>query len=354
MSEKSKIINIQLIDLVRILISDKKNIILYSIVAGVIGVLLAFGTPKEYKSTVMLAPEETGGGFSGSLSSLSSLVGLNMKFGQTGDALYPEIYPDIVSSTDFIIGLFPVKITSKDEKLKCDYYTYWERHQKIAVSDYPKAFLYMIREKLSPIEPPASNSLKKEGPITLSKKQEEIAKVMASNIECSVDKKTSVITITVKDQDPKIAALIADSIKSHLQIAITDYKTKKARIDMEYLAKLYSETKTDYDKARHAYAAYSDTHQGVVLQKYKTKRDDLESQMQMKYNIFQTVAEQLQLAKAKVQERTPAFTVIQSAIVPNKHCSRPKIFTLIIWMFLGFILRTTFLLWKNKERFISI
>ena len=76
--------------------------------------------------------------------------------------------------------------------------------------------------------------------------------------------------------------------------------------------------------------------------------------MQLKYNIFQTVAEQLQLAKAKVQEKTPAFTVMQSATIPNKHCNRPKIVTLIIWMILGFMLRTCILLWKNKEKFISI
>ena len=354
MTDKNHIVNINIVDIVRILLSDKKRLALYSFTAGVLGVLLAFGTPKEYKSTVMLAPEESGGGFAGSLSSLSSMVGLDMNFGQTGDALYPEIYPDLVSSTDFVIGMFPVKITTKDGNVKCDYYTYLERHQKLAVSDYPKALFVLVKEKLSKQEPSAPIEGKQEGPISLSRKQEDIVKAISSMVDCSVDKKTNVITITVKDQDPYVAAHIADSIKQHLQIAITEYRTKKARIDMEYMSKLYAEAKADYEKARLSYAAYSDTHQSTVLQKYKRKESDLENEMQLKYNIFQTVAEQLQLAKAKVQEQTPAFTVMQSATVPNKHCNRPKIVTLIIWMILGFMLRTCILLWKNKEKFISI
>ena len=41
--------------------------------------------------------------------------------------------------------------------------------------------------------------------------------------------------------------------------------------------------------------------------------------MQLKYNAYTQVYEQLQLSRAKVQERTPAFTIVQSASVPVKH-----------------------------------
>ena len=101
MEEKEKIININAVDVIRLLLADKKKICIYSFVAGAIGVLLAFGTPKIYKSTVVLAPEESGNSFSGSISSLASMVGMNMKIGQTGDAIYPEIYPDLMGSTKF-------------------------------------------------------------------------------------------------------------------------------------------------------------------------------------------------------------------------------------------------------------
>ena len=146
---------------------------------------------------------------------------------------------------------------------------------------------------------------------------------------------------------------MADSVKQHLQAAITDYRTKKARIDLQYMQKLFSEAKQQYDQARRLYASYADANLDVNLQSFKSKENDLENEMQLKYNIYTTLVEQLQLARAKVQERTPAFTVVQSATVPIKHSSRPKIVTLLIWLFLGFMLRFIILFWKNKESFIN-
>ena len=188
-------------------------------------------------------------------------------------------------------------------------------------------------------------------PLWLTKEQDGVAKAISNNIKCSVDKKTNVITITVTDQDPLVAALMADSVKSHLQVAITNYRTKKARVDLDYMQKLFDEARRQYDKARQIYASYADANQDVLLQSYKMKEEDLENDMQLKYNIYQQVVEQLQLANAKVQERTPAFTVIQSATVPLKHSSRSKLATLVTWMFLGFMLRFVIVLWKNRKVF---
>ena len=139
--EDKKILNINVAEVIRLLRSDKKKICIYSCVAGVIGVMLAFGTPKIYKSTVMLAPEESGNSFSGSISSLAAMVGMNMKIGQTGDALYPEIYPDLMESTRFLVGLFPIKVTTQKTHESYTYQDYIQNHQKLAIHEYPLAWI---------------------------------------------------------------------------------------------------------------------------------------------------------------------------------------------------------------------
>ena len=352
MEEKQKIININIAEVIKLLYADRKKVCIYAFVAGVIGVALAFGTPKIYKSTVILAPEESGAGFSGSISSLASMVGMNMKIGQTGDALYPEIYPDLMNSTDFLVGLFPIKVTKDKTGDTFTYQDYIQNHQKLAVSDYPKALIVNLIEKLKEEENPGPGH--KINPFRLTKKEDEVAKSIKGKLDCAVDKKTNVITITVTDQDPLIAATVADSVQSHLQEAITDYRTKKARIDLEYMNELFAEARKQYDKARQVYASFADANQEILLQSYQSKVDDLENDMQLKYNIYQQVVEQRQLAQAKVQERTPAFTIVQRATVPIKHSSRPKVVTLIIWMLLGFLVRTGILFWNNRETFINV
>lgn len=352
MEEKNKVININLIEVIRLLLADKKKVCIYSCVAGVIGVILAFGTPKVYKSTVMLAPEESGSSFSGSISSLAAMVGMSMKIGQTGDALYPEIYPDLMQSTKFLVGLFPIRVTTQKTKDTYTYQDYIENHQRLALSEYPKAWIAALVGMIKGDEPTSTGH--KPDPFQLTKKEDEIVNAIKGNIDCSVDKKTNVITIVVEDQDPQIAATVADSVQVHLQEAITDYRTKKARIDLEYMDQLFIEAKQQYTKARQIYASYCDANSKIALQSVQSKIDDLENEMQLKYNIYQQVVEQQQLARAKVQERTPAFTIVQNATVPIKHSSRPKIVSLIIWMFLGFMLRSGMLLWRNREKFINI
>lgn len=350
--EDKKIISIKLAEVIRLIVADKKKTAIYCCVAGVIGVILAFGTPKIYKSTVILAPEESGNNFSGSLSSLASMVGMNMKIGQTGDALYPEIYPDLMSSTRFIVGLFPITVTKEKTGETFTYYDYLNEHQKMALTDYPLLLITKIKEALSSDDAPGPGHV--TDPKHLTKKENDIASAIKTNIDCTVDKKTNVITIIVKDQDPVIAATVADSVQIHLQHAITDYRTKKARIDLEYMQGLYDEALEQYTRARHVYASYCDANSKIALQSVQSKIDDLENDMQLKYTIYQQVVEQLQLAKAKVQERTPAFTIVQDASVPLKHSSRPKVVSLIIWMALGFMLRTGMLLWKNRKQFVNI
>ena len=351
MEENKKLININLIDVIRLFNADRRKIIKYSLVAGVIGVLLAFGTPKIYKSTVILAPEESGSGFSGSISSLASMVGMNMKIGQTGDALYPEIYPDLMGSTGFVVGMFPVQVTKSKTNETYSYADYLGKHQRIAIHEYPSHWLSCLIEKLSSDQPKGRSTV---DPKHLTKKEFGIVDAIRDKIECSVDKKTNVITIIVEDQDPQIAATVADSAQMHLQYAITDYRTKKARIDLEYMQKLYDEAHNQYVKARQKYASYGDANSKIALQSVQSVLDDLENEMQLKYNIYQQVVEQLQLAKAKVQERTPAFTIIENATVPVKHSSRPKVVTLFIWMILGFLFRSCMLFWKNRQQFVNL
>ena len=125
-----------------------------------------------------------------------------------------------------------------------------------------------------------------------------------------------VITINVTDQDALICATLADSVKMRLQKFITDYRTSKARVDLEYNQKLYGEAREKYEQARNRYATYADSHRSVSSQSAQTKESDLQNEMQMQQQIYQQVVAQLKQAEMKVQQETPAFTTLQSATVP--------------------------------------
>ena len=165
---------------------------------------------------------------------------------------------------------------------------------------------------------------------------------------CSVNEKTMVISITVTDQDPLIAATVADSVRNRLQAFITSYRTSKARVDLEFNRKLFQEAKARYEKARKDYAAFADANQDVILESVRSRQTDLENEMQLQYNIYTQVTGQLQTAEARVQEETPAFTTLQSATVPVLKSGPARAKKVIVFTFSIFVLLTCWVLYKEN------
>ena len=84
----------------------------------------------------------------------------------------------------------------------------------------------------------------------------------------------------------------------------------------------------------------------VVLESFRSKRDDLENEMQLKYNVYSTMSTQYQDAKARVQERTPAFTILKGASVPIKPTGPKRMLFVLAMTMLAFFVLT---LWSVRE-----
>lgn len=351
--KKQNIINIK--EIIDIILQNKKKFAKTLVIAFVAACAWILPQPRFYTTTVILAPETEEPISGGSLSSLASSFGINMGGLANNDAIYPVLYPDLLGSPNFIVNLFDVEVETEKGELKCDYFTYLSQHQKVSFWLYPKIYLTnwfnQLTDDGSNSTPAVSGADGKYDVFCLSKRQLEIIEAIKSSIKCTVDKKTDVITITVTDQDRKISALMADSVRVILQKHITDYRTSKARADVEHYEMLAQQAHQEYEEARHRYAEYADANIEVNLQSYKTKVDDLENEMQTKYNTYSALNSRLQAAHAKVQERTPAFTVLNAASMARKPAGPKRMIFIAGMMFLSFVCLTAFLyIKKNKEQ----
>ena len=157
---------------------------------------------------------------------------------------------------------------------------------------------------------------------------------MRDNIKISTDKKTGIISIATVAQDPMVARMLADATRTQLQKYIIEYRTKKLRNDVNHYQSLVNQAKKEYEKVRKEYGQISDADIDVVLKSVKLKQNDLENDMQLKYNTYTTLMAQLKAADAKLQEHTPVFTTIQGAEVPVKP-SGPKRMLFVLEMFIS-------------------
>lgn len=310
-------------------------------VAFIVGLVISFSLPKTYNCKILLAPELGGNSSSASgLASLASSFGVNIGGGSSssGDAITPTVYPDLMKSVDFKTALFPVKVKQKKDKEPMTLYSYFKNEWKFPWWENFFGLLAPPKQKDTLV-----NNFELTG------EQAYIASLIIKNVTCNIDKKTNLITIDVTAQDPHVAALLADSVKTRLQDFLTEYRTNKARHDLEYAEMLQRQAKKDFEHARRLYVEYMDANQDIQLMSAMQRQNDLENEMQLQYNNYTAVSAQVIDAKAKVQKETPAFTTLQSATVPLGPTSPKKPQIILICLFLAALGTTIYVLQKENQ-----
>ena len=319
---------IDLVGMAKKVLAEKKLLGYFMLVFACIGVIYALNQQKTYTATVSLAPEASGMGMSASLSDLAGMVGLDIG-GNNGsvDAIYPEIYPEVLASSKFLVELFDIQVKMKDDSAPKSYYSHLKEDIKIPFWQYPSLWLKSAIEKVMDKDQ-TDHKQKGINLHHLTKEQSSIFETLRNNIGCQINKGTNIIYISVEDVDPFVSAAIADTVQKRLQEYIIRYRTQKARIDLEYALAINREAEDEY-------AHFSDAHTNNVLSAYRTKESALENAVDLRFTTFSQTTAQVQKAQAKVQERTPAFTVIQEACVPLKASSIPRSFMVIIFIIIG-------------------
>ena len=194
---------IDLIELAKRLWGERKFLFKCCGVAIVVGLVVAFSIPKEYSTTVKLAPETSDPSKKmGNLGGLAAMAGINLGSSAGSDAISPDLYPDVVQSTPFLLELFPVEVTDKEKELSTTLYDYMSEHQRKAWWGYivsaPFKALGAVMSLISGDEEESEGL----NPYHLTKDQEEVVKALQERVSVSVDKKTLVITASVQMQDP--------------------------------------------------------------------------------------------------------------------------------------------------------
>lgn len=301
-------------------------------VGVVLGIIIALSIPKQYTVTVTLSPEMGGDKASGGLASLASSF-LGGSTTSSNDALNVTLAPDIVASTPFVLELFNTRIQTLDGEQDTTLVTYLDE-QKQPWWGYIKAAPGLAIGAIKSLFTEKTDTTATLNPFQLTEKEAAKVKGLRQSILAEVDKKTAMTTITVTLQDPKVTAIVADSVVAKLQQYIIDYRIKKAKEDCAYLEDLYKERQQEYYQAQSKYAHYFDTNRNIAFQSVRAEQERLQNDMNLAYQVYSQVAQQLQVARAKIQEEKPVFAVVEPATIPLQPSgiSRKVIFAGIVFL----------------------
>lgn len=309
--------------LIRRIFAIRRKLYLAAAVGLVAGVIIALSIPKQYTVSVTLSPEMGSGKSGGGLASMAASFLGGGAGSDSPDALNATLAPDIVASTPFLLELFDARVRTADGKVDTTLVAYLDKQSAPwwnTVLGLPGMAVGGIKSLFSPAkeEPLADTDSPAGGSIELSEEDAKKLQSLRQSVLAEVDKKTAITTLTVTLQDPKVTATVADSVVSKLQQYITAYRTRKAKEDCRYLEQLYRERQAEYYEAQQRYANYVDANSNVVFQSTLAERERLQNDMSLAYQVYSQVAQQLQVARAKVQEEKPVFAVVEPAVVPRE------------------------------------
>ncbi len=314
----------------------------------IIGLFFALLSIEEYSTNIKLLPETQPELPLGRLGSLATQFGISAAPQSSGDVLAANLYSEIIRSNAFLLTLmdYEVVISSHPEKLPLK--TYITDHQKKPFVNQILLFPFVMRDLIT-------NSSKSEGDLSIpsdsildqSKKNRlvsmsntdwETLREIRQRILTSMDNETGIITVSVKMQDPLVAADIADEIVQRLSEYIIQNRTEKARRDVEFIEDRFNDSKERFEQVQRELAEFNDANRGQLTAVARTEEQLLQSRYNLNFNLYNSMAERLEEARIKLQEDTPVINILEPASIPDERSEPNRILILILFTSVGLIL----------------
>lgn len=310
-----------------------------------LGVGVALLMQPEFLSEARIMPEMGGG--SGDmlrrLASVSGFSGVDMADNEEIDAIRPDLYPNVLQSTPFILYLIdqPVAVTSGQQStvsavLKPDE----------GISRWLRTFVEADETTTRRTANPIDDKL-----VKLSKRQQELVEEVGRRVSARLDTRSGIISISAKMPDANVAAGVAQLAMDYLTEYVTNYRTEKARLDLRFYELRLNEARLRYQKAQLTVFRYNDQHQYavVVMQAATMEKQRMDAELSIAQMGYTELSRQFEQAKLRVQERTPVFKVLEPAQVPLKRVSPKRTIMVLLFMLAGLVTGVVYLVAREND-----
>ncbi|MFY0608233.1 MAG: hypothetical protein JXR10_16060 [Cyclobacteriaceae bacterium] len=312
-----------------------------------LGLIISLTSKTEYEASCKLMPEIQEGTTPnlGGLGSLAGLAGVNLGLGVSG-SLTPQLYPEIAKSVPFQLGLLQnqVYFQNLDTVMSSQYYfkTVDKPSLMGLMISYTIGLPARIRSVMKGNERATNN--RESSLLLINKEDWRILEKFRDRIEVSVNVETGIITINTEMPDPYAAASLTDLIVEKLTAEITSYKIEKATVNYDFVRERYEEAKGDYNKKQTRLARYADQNKNINSSLIEIEYSRIKNEVDIAFEVYKGLANQLEQAKIKIKETTPIFTILEPVRVPVEKSKPKRIVILFVFGFIGFSVSVLYIL----------
>lgn len=317
-------------------------LVISALFAGV-GVIVALCLQPEFISEAKIMPEMNNG--SGDmfkrLASVAGFAGMDLSDAEGVDAVRPDLYPNVLQSTPFVLQLIdkPIITTTGQQATVGQF----------LLPDDDRWSLKKLLEFGRKDDLKSSPTNKPGGPVRLTSRQQELVEDIGKRISAKLDTRSGIITITAKMPDANVAASVAQLSMDYLTQYVTNYRTEKARQDLQFYTQRLHDAQKRYQTAQFNVFQYNDQHKYYVVQAATMDKQRREAELSIAQTVYSELSRQFEQAKLKLQERTPIFKVLEPAQVPLKRTSPKRAIIVLVFSGIGLLTGIMYVLARQAD-----
>lgn len=342
---------VSLIDLIKTIRDGKRIIFFTTLFFFAIGLFSYLFSAREYVSDAIMIQEQRQTGTTNHLLRQFGGGGINE---MRDEGLPTSLYPDIISSADFMVEVVnhEVDFSTFGNKMSALHYfneVYEEpltERAATALVDYTiKLPVTLYRGVRNLFRSAESDLVLEEGDLqeidarflTLDRDQRRAIREVSDRFDIGMS--GGLITFTMQMPDPKAAAELNHYIVEKLQDYVISYRIQKYRQNLEFVERQMEDARERYEEAQLALARFNDRNVNITTAVARTQQEDLQNRRNITYNVYNNLAQELEQARIRLQEETPAFNILQKPSLPHNVQGRSE-FVLILTIFMGLVLGT--------------
>ena len=329
---------IDLIELLKKVYSEKKFILKTSILAALFGVVYALFQPNEFTSSTTFIPQLSSGVKTGgsSLSGLASLAGINIGSMESSSEFPPTLYPQVVNGIPFQLDLLSSEITFDNNASNVKDY-FLEKKSSFNIFGLIKKYTIGLPSLILGSLKNQEVQLVESEIFSVSDEDQKLFDTLNEALSLSLNEKEGFITISFTDNNKNVAAQITQIAQNLLQEKIIEFKNKSSKEMLDFALKQYSEKKESYEKLQDERAIFVDKNINISSSLFQNKLSRLESEVNISESIVQQLASQVEQAKLQVNKDTPVFTTIKPVTIPFERSAPKRSQIVLIFGFLGLV-----------------
>lgn len=338
--------------------SKRSFIIKSTLIAIVIGLIIALFSMKEYETSVTLLPESSSSLDFGSISSLASSFGIGGFNKMESESIEPVVYPEIVSSVMFMEKLLDSEVYVERLDSTMTLFAYIDEN-------YPFSFKNVIKKFTVRLPYTIINFFKgkKELPISSGESESDIIfmsyeKWMAyenisKRISLVVADRLGLVIIKVKMPEPLMVTQVAKMTQDYLVDFLTEYKIEKTLTTLSFVENQLEEATDRFKKTQAYLADLHDENHGDLTNRARIKIQNAENEYDLAFKIYSAMLQKRDELQLALQEDAPLVKIVEPVYYPKEKSSPRRGFIMMISLFMGVFLSIIYLFLKESIIYIA-